>query len=53
LEAGIDLSTHALGFRARRFVAVVESGEITHVYDEEGTEFTKKTAVSKILEELR
>jgi glutaredoxin/glutathione-dependent peroxiredoxin len=49
LEAGIDLSAHSLGFRTRRFTALVDNGTITQVNDEKGGALTDISKADTIL----
>jgi peroxiredoxin len=53
IGAGLDLSSQALGFRSRRFIALVEGGEIKQVFDEEGPQYTEITEVEKVLEQIQ
>ena len=52
LEAGIDLSPHALGYRTRRFTLLVDNGTITQVNDEKGGGFTDVSKAETILRSL-
>jgi peroxiredoxin len=52
LDAGVDLTDKGLGFRGRRFTALVDNGEITVVNDEEGTGYSDLSKVEKIFEQL-
>lgn len=52
LEAGIDLSSHALGFRTRRFTLLVDNGTITQVNDEKGGAMTDISRADTILRTL-
>eukprot|EP01015_Nassula_variabilis_P029051 TRINITY_DN616_c0_g1_i7.p3 TRINITY_DN616_c0_g1~~TRINITY_DN616_c0_g1_i7.p3 ORF type:complete len:183 (+),score=36.13 TRINITY_DN616_c0_g1_i7:206-754(+) len=53
LDAGCDLSAKGLGFRTRRFSALVENGKITTVNDEKGPGMTDLSRVSNILGQLK
>ena len=52
LDAGIDLSDHALGYRTRRFTALVDNGTIVQVNDEKGGAFTDISRAETILRTL-
>jgi peroxiredoxin len=52
LEAGMDLSAHALGYRSRRFTAIVENGEVTQINDEEGAGLTTISSADTVLSTL-
>lgn len=52
LDAGIDLTDKALGYRTRRFAAVVVDGTITVVYDEKGAEMTELSQAETVLKSL-
>jgi glutaredoxin/glutathione-dependent peroxiredoxin len=49
LDAGVDLSAHALGFRTRRFTALVDNGVITVLNDEKGGAMTDCSRAETIL----
>lgn len=49
IEAGIDLTAHALGFRTRRFTALVENGTITQLNDEKGATMSEVSKAETIL----
>lgn len=52
LEAGIDLSFKALGFRGKRFTAIVDNGEVKIVNMEEDTKLTELSSVDRVLSQL-
>ena len=52
LEAGIDLSANALGYRTRRFTLLVDNGTITQVNDEKGGAMTDISKADTILRTL-
>lgn len=52
LEAGADFSEAALGYRTRRFSAVVENGEITQVNDENGGKMTDLSRAETLLKSI-
>ena len=52
LDAGIDLSGGALGYRTRRFTLLVDNGTITQVNDEKSGGFTDVSKAETILRTL-
>lgn len=52
LDAGADFSEDDLGYRTRRFSAVVKNGAITQVYDEHGGDMTDLSRAETVLKAL-
>ena len=52
LDAGVDLSDHGLGYRSRRFTAVIENGVVTAVNDENGPGFSDTSKADTVLKGL-
>lgn len=52
LDAGVDLSEHGLGYRTRRFTAVIEGGKVVSVNDENGPGFTITSKADTVLASL-
>jgi peroxiredoxin len=52
LDAGIDLSEHSLGYRSRRFSAVVQDGKLIEVNDERGSKLTDISKAETVLKTL-
>ena len=52
LDAGVDLSEPGLGYRTRRFSALVDNGKITVVNDEGGPGMTELSAAETMLKAL-
>lgn len=52
LDAGVDLTEKALGYRTRRFAAVVVDGAITAVFDEKGPGMTELSQADTVLKSL-
>ncbi|CAG9315257.1 unnamed protein product [Blepharisma stoltei] len=52
IEAGVDLSEKNLGYRTRRFTALVENGTITLLNDENGGQLTDISSAETILKSL-
>jgi len=52
LDAGVDLTDKALGYRTRRFAAIVVDGTVTAVYDEKGAGMTELSQAESVLKSL-
>ncbi|CAG9326797.1 unnamed protein product [Blepharisma stoltei] len=52
LDAGLDLTEKGLGYRTRRFTALVENGVITQVNDENGGQLTAISSAETILKSI-
>ena len=52
LDAGIDLSDKALGYRGKRFTSIIDNGEVKVVNMEEDTKLTGISGVENVLAQL-
>ena len=52
LAAGMDMSSHFLGYRTRRFSAIVVDNKLTEVNDEEGPKLTNVSKAETVLKAL-